>query len=114
MEQKVNFIQGGFDRTQYVETIDTTFTQLSTPVEVTPEDLLPSVEEFFEDYNALFFQIPKTGDNSHETLIVQSSEYINFTPFSEEITALSEEITALRQQLLDTRQQLADSINVPE
>ena len=114
MEEKVNFIQGGFDRTQYIDTIDTSFTQLVNPIDVSPEDLLPTVEEFFEDYNALFFQIPKTGDNSHETLIIQSSEYINFTPFSEEITALSEEITALRQQLLDTRQQLADSINVPE
>ena len=49
MEQKVNFIQGGFDRTQYVETIDTAFTQLTTPVEVTSEDLLPTVEEFFEE-----------------------------------------------------------------
>lgn len=114
MEEKVNFIQGGFDRTQYTSTIDTSFNQLINPVEITPEDLLPTVEEFFEDYNALFFQIPKTGDNSHETLIIQSSEYIDFTPFSEEITALAEEITSLRQQLLDTRQQLADSINVPE
>jgi|TARA_B100001094_G_C18114151_1_gene762947 hypothetical protein len=111
MEQKVTLNNKVFVKGQYEQVIDTSFTQLVDPVEVNPEDLLPSIEEFFEDYNALFFQIPKTGDNSHETLIVQSSEYINFTPFSEEITALSEEITSLRQQLLDTRQQLADLAN---
>lgn len=108
MQTKVNLVKGAFNKEQYVQTIDTSFTQLVDPTITDPTVTTPTVEEFFQDYNTLFFEIPKTGDNSHETLIVQSSEYIGYTPYSEEITALTEEITSLRQELLDTRQQLAD------
>lgn len=111
MQTKVNLVKGTFNKEQYVQTIDTSFTQLVDPTLVNITASVPTVEEFFQDYNTLFFEIPKTGDNSHETLIIQSSEYIGYTPYSEEITALTEEITSLRQQLLDTRQQLADLAN---
>ncbi len=54
-------------------------------------------------YNKLFFDIPQRGNNSHETLITTSTEYIGYTPLNTEIEALQQEITELRRQLLDER-----------
>ena len=111
MEEKVNFIQGGFDRAQYTSTIDTSFSQLTPPSSSIPIEELPTVDEFVQNYDSLFFQIPQTGDNSHETLIVSSTDYIGYQPLNDEIQALTEEITSLRTQLLESRQQLADLAN---
>lgn len=109
MQLKADLNKEVYSKIQYEQTIDTSFTQL---VDVTSSisvvEVVPTVDEFFQDYNTLFFDIPKTGNNSHETLIVTSTEYINYSPVNEEIIALQEEITSLRQQLLEARQQLAD------
>lgn len=111
MEQRVNLNKDVFAKNQYEKVIDTSFTQLVDPIEADDTSLQPTVEEFFQNYNTLFFEIPKTGDNSHETLIVSSTEYIEYSPISEEIQALTEEITSLRTQLLEANQQLADLAN---
>ena len=112
MEQKVNLNKDVFAKSQYEQVIDTSFSQLVPPSSSLPTEILPTVDEFFQDYDLLFFQIPKTGDtNSHEYLIKQSSEYIGYVPQNKEIQALTEEITSLRTQLLESRQQLADLAN---
>ena len=54
-------------------------------------------------YDKLFFDIPQRGNNSHETLITTSTEYIGYNPLTTEIEALQQEITELRRQLLDER-----------
>ncbi len=36
-----------------------------------------SIQKFFDIYRDLFYDIPKKGEKSHESLIVQSQEYIN-------------------------------------
>tara|TARA_R110002153_G_scaffold154202_1_gene306271 strand:+ start:183 stop:530 length:348 start_codon:yes stop_codon:yes gene_type:complete len=108
MEQRVNLNKDVFAKQQYEKVIDTSFNQLIEPDSVIAVEQLPTVDEFFEDYSALFFQIPKTGDNSHETLIISSTDYIGFQPLNDEIQALTEEITSLRLQLLSANQQLAD------
>jgi len=36
-----------------------------------------NVSKFFEVYNDLFYDIPKKGEKSHNSLILQSQEYIN-------------------------------------
>jgi len=111
MQQKIELNKEVYNKGQYEKVIDTSFSQLVDPTleDVTLEVL--TVEEFFQNYNTLFFEIPKTGENSHETLIVQSTEYIDFSPVNEEIIALTEEITSLREQLLESRQQLVDLTN---
>ena len=111
MERRVELNKEVYNKGQYEKVIDTSFTQLVTTSEDNIIDETPTVEEFFQDYNTLFFDIPKTGENSHETLIIQSTEYIDYSPVNEEITALTEEITSLREQLLEARQQLADLAN---
>lgn len=105
---QVNLFKNNFQSGSYINTIDTNFTQLIPPTPVTIEDNLPTIGEFFDDYSALFFSIPKTGENSHTTLIESSTEYIGFVPQSLEIDALQQEITFLREQLLQLRTQLND------
>lgn len=105
---KVNLLKTNFQSGSYINTIDTNFTELVPPSPVTIEDNLPTINEFFDDYSALFFTIPKTGENSHTTLIETSIEYIGFVPQSLEIDALQQEITFLREQLLELRAQLND------
>ena len=111
MEQKVNLNKDSFAKNQYEQVIDTSFSQLVPLSSSIPDEILPTVEEFFQDYDSLFFQIPQTGENSHETLIVTSTDYIGYQPLNDEIQALTEEITSLRTQLLESRQQLADLVN---
>jgi hypothetical protein len=103
---EVTLVKTNFGRTSYTQTINTEFTQLVPPSPVTVENNIPTVNDFFNYYNALFFQIPKTGDNSHTTLIESSTEYIGYNPQSQELQALQQEITFLREQLLTQRQQL--------
>ena len=52
-------------------------------------------------YNNLFYEIPQRGENSHETLIVRSADYIDYVFENETIEALQREITQLREELLD-------------
>lgn len=103
MRKQVNLVKNSFSKTQYPKVIDTEFNQL-VPVEtesVATQDV--SVGEFFLLYDRLFFEIPKTGNNSHETLITTSTEYIGYNPLTTEIEALQQEITSLRRQLLEER-----------
>jgi hypothetical protein len=55
---------------------NTTFDVYTPPIDNTPVESIPTVNEFFDNYDILFYEIPKSGSNSHETLIERSSEYI--------------------------------------
>jgi hypothetical protein len=106
MSENITLVKTNFGRDSYSQTINTEFTQLLPPSPVTVDENIPTVNDFFNYYNALFFQIPKTGENSHTTLIESSTEYIGYVPQSQELEALQQEITFLREQLLTQRQQL--------
>lgn len=103
MRKQINLTKNSFNKTQYPKVINTEFSQLI------PQDTEPiavqdvSVNEFFLLYDKLFFDIPQRGNNSHETLITTSTEYIGYNPLTTEIEALQQEITELRKQLLDER-----------
>ena len=91
-----------YDKNQYQKVIDTTFTQLVQPTVFTGSTL-PTVNEFFSDYDQLFFDIPKFGEtDSHEYLIKTSQDYIGTSNIiSDEIQALIDEVTELRQENLE-------------
>lgn len=100
-EKRVDLVKNVFNKTQYSQTIDTSFRELG--VTSIAEDLQqqPNVEQFFALYNELFYDIPPTGvTNSHQFLVIQSGEYIGFDRNQEEIEALQAEITQLRKDLL--------------
>ena len=108
MKQQVPLIKDNFNKTQYERTINTSFTQLGVTTQA-EAPALPTIDEFFQYYQELFFQIPKYGTtNSHEYLVEQSSAYIGQQQQLEEIKALQDEITDLRTQLLQSRN---DAIN---
>jgi hypothetical protein len=110
MKQKVNLNKQVFSKTQYPRVVNTEFTQL-TPAETEPvavQDV--SVDEFFVLYDKLFFEIPKTGNNSHETLITTSTDYVGYNLLTTEIEALQQEITELRRQLLEERSSAINTI----
>jgi hypothetical protein len=98
-----------YNKNQYERVIDTSFTQLVQP-QVTASVVAPtiSVAEFFQNYQQLFFQIPRFGEsNSHEYLIKTSQEYIGSSGANDDtIQALISEITQLRQDNLDLQQQI--------
>ena len=110
---KLNLNKRVYSKNQYEKVIDTKFSQLVSPVANIPTDTNNvtsdiSVEQFFQYYNQLFFQIPKFGPNSHETLIKQSSDYVGGTILNDEIQALIDEINLLQSQNLELNQQLVN------
>jgi hypothetical protein len=109
MAEQINLNKVVYSKTQYQKVIDTSFTQLVQP-QVTSSVVSPSisVDEFFQNYQQIFFQIPKFGNvNSHEYLIKTSQDYIGSSPITDDtIQALVEEVTQLRQENLTLQQQL--------
>ena len=98
-----------YNKTQYEKVIDTSFNQLGL-TSPTSSFVAPtiSVAEFFQNYQELFFSIPKFGNvDSHEYLIKTSTDYIGSNQTIDTTTqALIEEITQLRQENLSLQQQL--------
>jgi len=79
MSEEINLNKTVFNKVQYSKTIDTTFSELGVTTIQEQLDTQPNTEEFFSLYNQLFYEIPEFGEiNSHEFIIQQSSEYINF------------------------------------
>tara|TARA_R110001583_G_scaffold2725_21_gene19182 strand:+ start:15837 stop:16268 length:432 start_codon:yes stop_codon:yes gene_type:complete len=108
MAENVNLNKEVFNKRDYTKTISTTFTQLDVKTVQEQIDEQPTVQEFFNLYNELFYEINELGEtNSHEYLIKTSSQYIDFSKNDELIEALQREISQLREELLETQQQLA-------
>lgn len=92
----------------YNKIIDTTFKTFIKPnIEINP---VISIDKFFENYNELFYQIPKEGStNSHLYILNKTLEYLDLKLENDEsIQALLDEITNLRKQLLDDTQILSE------
>ena len=90
-----------FDKDSYSRVIDTQFSQLITQED---ETLSFSVDDFFELYDQLFYQIPRDGEtNSHQYILQREADYLGISISQEDVQALLDEITSLRQQVLDTQ-----------
>jgi len=101
-EFKLNKTQ--YPRSIYEKVIDTSFTQNTPPPPI--EDTI-TVEQFFNFYSTLFYDIPVSGDiNSHAYLVITSGDYIGFGGNNEDIQVLLDEITSLQQENLVLNQQL--------
>ena len=112
-----------FDKNAFLSTVDTSFSELGIE-EVDPSFFdvnLATINDFFTLYGKFFFEIPKFGvSDSHEYLIIESSNYINFNQNQEEIQALLTEISELRNENLELIEsnanlqiELAQSLNRP-
>jgi hypothetical protein len=82
--------------------INTEFNYLIKEEEIVEE---LTIDDFFDEYNRLFFEIPLRGEfNSHEELIKRSTEYLGEELNSDKEDLLLEEINQLRLELLEARQ----------
>jgi len=114
MAENINLNKEVFNKRDYTKTISTTFTQLDVKTVQEQMDEQPTVQEFFNLYNELFYEINELGEtNSHEYLIKTSSQYIDFSKNDELVEALQREIAQLREELLETQQQLAGDTTTP-
>jgi hypothetical protein len=99
-----------FNKSDFSKVINTNFNQLINNQNVSDNPTF-TIDDFFELYEQLFYQIPKEGDtNSHRYIIEKEAEYLGLIINQDDVQALLEEITTLRQQLLDTQTSL-DEIN---
>lgn len=112
MSSIVDLSKQVFEKQQYQQVIDTSFTELTvggTAPTAVAAATTPTVQEFFDTYSQLFYIIPKTGEvNSHQYLVNQSSDYIGGEEVNQEIVALLAEVTALREENLQLQQQLVN------
>jgi polyhydroxyalkanoate synthesis regulator phasin len=91
-----------YDKLSFGKVVDTQFHQLLN--NVTEETPTFTIDDFFQLYDQLFYQIPKEGDsNSHRYMLEKSADYLGVIVSQDDIQALLEEITTLRQQVLDTQ-----------
>ena len=68
-----------------------------------------TVDQFFNEYNNLFYEIPTEGNfNSHLELIQRSTEYVGVNQNTGEIDALLDEINQLRLENLTLQQTVDD------
>ena len=83
--------------------------------ELIPKQELVSIDQFFDYYNQLFYNIPRNGTLSHKTLIDQSKDYYGnyLDPRDQQILDLNAEIAALNQQLLNLETSQLD-VSLPE
>lgn len=112
MKPKIDLKKTVYPLVDYPRIINTTFSELGTVSINEQIEATPTVNEFFDLYNNLFYEIPSFGDiNSHQYLIQTSAEYIDFDANQEEITALRSEITDLRRQLLEAQVATAEALS---
>jgi len=77
------------------DNIDTTFSEFAKP----PID--EDIEQFFQIYREIFYDIPKRGTQSHTTLVEDGKDYIEdyVDPKDTTITALLNKVEALQEQI---------------
>lgn len=111
MAENINLNKEVFEKRAYTKTINTSFSELGVETIQQQLDSQPTIIEFFNLYNELFYQIPEMGPtNSHEFLVKTSGEYISFEEKDELIEALQLEIATIRKELLQTQQELANAL----
>jgi hypothetical protein len=93
--------QAVYNKNRFSKVIDTQFREFAIETPTAPE---VTIEDFFNLYDELFFDIPKEGDiNSQRYILNRTAEYLGVRLADDtNIDVLLQEITTLRQQLLLT------------
>ena len=97
-----------FNKDTYGRVINTQFSQLLNQG-ATEDTLSFTVDDFFQLYEELFYQIPKEGDiNSHKYILQKEADYLGISISQDDIQALLNEVTSLRQQVLEAQTTIND------
>lgn len=104
MGEVVNIKKTIYDAASFNEVVDTSFTQLipqNPNIDTNVTNIL-SVDEFFQQYEAVFFEIPLTGSiNSHEYLAERSLNQLGIS-----LDNLYTELEGLRQENVKLKNQI--------
>ena len=97
-----------FNKDTYSRVVDTQFSQLLNQG-AEEETLSFTVDDFFQLYDEVFYQISKEGDvNSHQYILQREADYLGISISQDDIQALLNEITSLRQQVLEAQATIND------
>ena len=95
-----------YNRAQASKIVDNSF---QTFAQTAAEDEPLTVEEFLQEYERLYLDIPLTGEtNSHEYLLGRSGELVQFDQQIQDIQPLLDEIAQLRNINLGLNQEIID------
>jgi len=101
-EGDINFNKTVYSLREFRDKVDLGFNELNSN--------RPNIDiqQFFNLYNELFFDIPKEGENSHTTIVQTSLDYLDnyISPLQSVIDAKDLEIESLTQQLLTIQGEL--------
>lgn len=101
----VEFEQRVYEKQPFNEVVDRNFKEFAQR----PTASRRTVEEFFQDYEDLYFSIPASGSTrSHQYLIEKSSELYKLPEEILDIQPLLDEITVLKNQVIQDQQTIAD------
>ncbi len=94
-----------YDKQSYENVIDTSLGKSNLIAPPPPLASTITVDEFFNLYTTIFYDIPVAGDvNSHAYIVKTSGNYVGGAA-ADETKPLLEEITTLKQQVLTLTQQ---------
>ena len=110
MSEIIDLNKTTFSRKNFEKVVDNRFKQLLNN-RPTTDDVF-TIDDFFQLYEDLFFQIPKEGEiQSHRFILNQTAEYLGISlNDGTDIQALLDEITTLRSELLNVNKTLLDSV----
>jgi hypothetical protein len=110
MPENIKFEKNIFSKENFDKVVDNRFKQLLND-SGTVEEVF-TIDDFFQLYENLFFQIPKEGEiQSHRFILTQTAEYLGISINDEtDVQALLNEITSLRSELLNVNKTLLDSV----
>jgi hypothetical protein len=105
MSEQVTIQKTIYSLSNFNNVVDTQFSQLARQTTGNGTDITPdlTVDQFFNEYDILFFDIPPTGsDQSHLALATRSLEYVGMSleDLQSEISSLREENIELKNQIL--------------
>ena len=103
MAQNISIRKNIYDSSKFKEVVDTNFSELFNS-----QDNF-NIDDFFNQYNRLFTEIPLTGQSSHTELIRRSTEYLG--PVGPD--AKDQQISSLQDQIKDELEQLQEA-NQPD
>lgn len=109
MSEKVQIQKTIYSLQSFNNVVDTNFTQLvKQTIPASPVSIDKSINEFFSDYNNLFYDIPPSGsDESHLALATRSLEYLGVS-----LEDLQNEIDDLRQENVALKTQVVQLTNI--
>ena len=116
MEKNIKLKASVFEKNQYKNNIDTTFSQLTSSLTTTTSTSSLSIPEFFDKYNTLFFDIPQSGSTKLSVLPSGSHALIakNFNPVDDlTIQDLLQQVNDIREEILSLNLQILE-ISDPE